>query len=210
MQLPELTQPDRYRGLYVFDFGDWTAVGYTAEEIALLLESEQYRGGRVYKIVRAAPDGQMDLKGVAPQRFQLESGLFFSRADLAAAEADFAALRALAAEGAPCRAFLQLADRGAAGGTDRGIAAADNGRGGAAARYVTALIYPAEYEDEVAAWLREAEYLGGDTAEGGPSHVTNYYHDSKVILERAQLWSRATLSRSRDEVLATVRRAVQR
>ena len=47
MKLPQLTDPDRYEGLYVFDFGEQCAVGYTASEIAVLLESERYRNGKV-------------------------------------------------------------------------------------------------------------------------------------------------------------------
>jgi hypothetical protein len=197
MKLPGLEQPQRYRGLYVFDFGEWTAVGYTAEEVAVLLEHEVYRDGKVYKIVRAAPNGQMELHGVAAQRFQLESGLFFGRDNLPAAQADFAELVRLGqAQGAPCRAFVHLADRGAHAGT---------------ARYVTALIYPAEYEDEMAQWLNAAGYHGGDLAEGGSSHVSNYHATEKTILQRQQLWNHpATQSRSADEVLSSVRRAVQR
>lgn len=196
MKLPELSQPQRYRGLYVYDFGGWTAVGYTAEEVAVLLESERYRGGTVYKIVRAAPDGQMELRGVAPERFQLESGLFFNRGERTAAEADFETLCRLARHAPPpCRAKVQLADRGQPG----------------PARFVTALIYPAEYEDEVGHWLLDAGYAGGDLAEGGISHVTDWYHEEHEILRRAQLWSAATNpSRSADEVLSSVRQAVQR
>ena len=43
MTIPSLEQPERYSGLYVFDFGQWTAVGYTADEVERLLESEAYR-----------------------------------------------------------------------------------------------------------------------------------------------------------------------
>jgi hypothetical protein len=197
MKLPTLEQPTHYAGLYVFDFGDWTAVGYTAEEVAVLLESDDYRAGMVYKIVRATPDGGMELRGISAARFQLESGLFFNRADLDAARADFAELVRLGqAQGAPCRAFVQLADRGAQQG---------------AARYVTALIYPAEYEDEMAHWLDAAGYCGGDLAEGGSSHVSNYQAAEKTILQRHQLWSQPAIqSRSADQVLGSVRRAVQR
>ena len=61
MKMPELTSADKYAGLYVFDFGEQAAVGYTAEEIAVLLESEKYRTGKVYRIHRALPDGTMEL-----------------------------------------------------------------------------------------------------------------------------------------------------
>ncbi len=196
MKLPRLDQPQRYQGLYVFDFGEWTAVGYTAEEIAMLLESEEYRGGKIYKIARATPRGEFELRGVAPQRFQLESGLFFSRNELDGARADYDELRRLGEAGAPCRAYIQLVDRGPAL---------------EAARYVIALVYPAEYEEEIARWLSEAGYAGGDIAEGGVSHVTNYHEQPKTILERQQLWSHPAIpSRSREDVYANVRVAVQR
>ena len=197
MKLPAVDQPDRLRGLYVFDFGEWSAVGYTAEEIAILLEDTAYRMGKVYKIVRSAPDGRMELRGVPRERFEFESGMFFNRDDLAAARADFAALLQISAQhGAPCRAYLHLADRGVHEGV---------------ARYVTALIYPAEYEDDMAAWLLATRFMGGSLVEGGISHVGNYHAEEKTILDRQPLSSKpAVPSRSADEVLGSVRRAVQR
>lgn len=197
MQLPTVPTPQRYRGLYVFDFGQWTALGYTAEEIAVLLESEAYRQGKVYKIVRATPDGHMELRGVSAERFQLESGMFFNRDALEAAQADYAELQRLSeSQGTPCRAVIHLADRGEVA---------------QAARYVTALIYPAEYEDEMAQWLLAARYAGGDLVEGGTSHVSDYYAQAKTIVQRQQLWSQPAIpSRSPDQVLSSVRQAVQR
>ncbi len=197
MKLPRLDEPARYRGLYVFDFGEWSAVGYTVEEIARLLESEAYRGGQVYKIVRAAPDGTLELRGVPHTRFQAESGTFFNRTELASAEADFAALcQAAETLPPPCRSFAQLAQRPLAAGVSP---------------YVTALVYPAEYEDDIARWLLDLDYAGGDTVEGGSSHVTNFYAEAHTILDRRQLWSQSTpAARSAEEVLASVRRAVQR
>ena len=69
MELPKLQKPDKYIGLYIFDFGDHCAVGFTAPEIAELLESETYRHGKVYKIHRAYPNGTLELWH--PQRTQL-------------------------------------------------------------------------------------------------------------------------------------------
>jgi len=57
MRLPELESPEKYGGLYVFDFGEQVAVGYTADEIAVLLESQRYADGKAYRIHRAMPDG---------------------------------------------------------------------------------------------------------------------------------------------------------
>ena len=196
MRLPHVANPTRFRGLYVYDFGDWTAVGYTAEEIAILLEDQRWRGGKVYKIHRANPDGQMELRGVSARRFNVESGIFFYRSELEPAERDFQELRVAAEHSPPpCRAFLQLADR-----------ELDTPQ-----RYVTALIFPAEYEDEIGHWLTAIAFSGGDVAEGGTSHVTNYYAQEKTLLERQQLWSQPAIpSRSPQEVLASVRQAVQR
>ncbi len=53
MHLPELDTSEKYVGLYVFDFGDRAGVGFTAEEVAELLESERFRDGKVYKIHKA-------------------------------------------------------------------------------------------------------------------------------------------------------------
>ncbi|MEW6249220.1 MAG: hypothetical protein AB1716_01110 [Planctomycetota bacterium] len=209
MKLPRLDEPARYRGLYIFELGEWTAVGYTAEEIAALLESEEYRGGRVYRIVRVTPSGEFELRGVAPERFQLESGMFFTRQDRDAARADFEELRRLGAPGAPCRAYIQLAEWHAGGHRPREAPLGTSAEDGP--RYVTALIYPAEHEDEIARWLADAGYAGGDLAEGGISLVTDYYERPKTILDRQQLWSRPAIpSRSRDEVLRSARVAVQR
>lgn len=196
MQLPRLDQPDRYRGLYVYDFGEWSAVGYTAEEIAILLEEPDLDGGSIYRIHNVTPDGTFELRGVSRDRFELEAGMFFMRTDEAAARGDFAALTALAeADAPPARARLELA---------RTV-------GGEGPQYITSLIYPAEYDEDFAAWLLHHDFRGGDFVEGGVSAVTSYLNLDKSMLERGQLWSRTSgACRSVDELRATVRRAVQR
>ena len=109
MNLPHVKDPQRLRGLYIYDFGDWAAVGYTAGEVAILLEDERYGGGKVYRIHRAWPDGQMELQGVSAERFRLESGMFFHRTDLELARADFEALRSAADKTPPpCRAPISF------------------------------------------------------------------------------------------------------
>lgn len=197
MQLPPLVEPHRYRGLYVFSFEDWTAVGYTAEEVAVLLESDHYADARIYKIHRATPDGQLELRGVANTRFQAESGIFFYRNERAEAERDFVQLHEAAQRSLPpCRMFIHLAARLDAG--ERG-------------RYVVALVYPAEYDDEVGRWLLDLGYEGGDWVEGGISQIGEYHRQAKEILQREQLWSHPSRSsRSREEVLRAVGQPLQR
>lgn len=193
MKLPKLDKPDRYKGLYVFDFGDHAGVGFTAEEVAELLDSERYGEGKVYKIHRAYPDGRLEFKGVPAARFQLEAGMFFYAGDEATARADFRRLVNLAVRAAPpCRAKVHLAQY------------ADD-------KFAVALIYPAEYDDEVSSWLLEGDFRTAGAVEGGSGAVEQYYQNEPNILDRHQLFeTSANVSRTGDELLASLTRAVQR
>jgi len=205
MKLPELQTPERYAGLYVFDFGDQVAVGYTAEEIAVLLESEEYKEGKVYRIHRALPDGTMELQGVPRERFLAEEGMFFYRRELSAARQDFEDLDHLAVETPPpCRMKAHLGRLEKSGGdmADKSPATSET--------YLTAIIYPAEYSQEVSKWLADAGYEGGDYAEGGMSQVTSYYGLRAALLDQRQWWPADSISRSAEEVLATTHLPIQR
>jgi len=195
MHLPRLNSPEKYTGLYIFDFGEQVAVGYTADEVAVLLESEAYAEGKVYRIHRALPDGTMELAGVAREKFNLEDGLLFWRQQVREARADFEELRRAAADIAPpCRMKLQLAKID-----------------GAAPAYLSALIFPAEFTHDVADWLHAVDFDGGDVVEGGPSQVSDYYHAQPLIIDRHQLWSASSgTSRQPEEVLASVHEPIQR
>jgi len=193
MKLPELEKPERYTGLYIFDFGDQAGVGFTAEEVAELLESERYRECKVYKIHRAYPDGRLEIKGVAAQTFQLESGMLFYSTTQEQARSDFKHLvsAAVAAE-PPCRAKVHL------------VRYADD-------KFAVALIYPAEYEEEVSSWLLARAYRTAGAAEGGTGAVERYYRDAPEVLERHQLFSAGeAVSRTGAELLVSLKRAVQR
>ncbi len=172
MKLPAVNEPQRYAGLYVVDFGDATEVGYTAQQVAEVFESEQHHAAQAYRIERVSPDGAFELRGVSRVQFTLESGMLFHRRDAAAAQADFEALcDYAAAEAPPCRAYVQLSQ------FDDHPPAGD---------YVVALVYPAEFEHDVSQWLLAANYAGGDTVTGGASTVTGYLECSKQILRRQQ------------------------
>ncbi len=195
MHLPRLNQPDKYAGLYIFDFGEQVAVGYTADEVAVLLESENHAGGKVYRIHRALPDGTMELVGVPAEQFQLEDGLLFWRHLVREARSDFEELKRLAGEVTPpCRMKVQLAKLE-----------------GADPAYVSIIIFPAEFTHDVSDWLHEIGFEGGDVVEGGPSQVSEYYQASPLVIDRHQLWSASSgASRSPQEVLASVHEPVQR
>ena len=193
MKLPKLEKPDRYEGLYVFDFGDHAGVGFTAEEVAELLDNERYREGKVYRVHRAFPDGRLELKGVPAERFQLEAGMFFYATDEATARNDFKHLVDMAVRTMPpCRAKVHLAKRG------------DD-------QYVVALIYPAEHDEEISSWLLEGDYRTSGPAEGGVGAVERYYGKACDILDRQQLFGAGDdASRTGQELLESVTRAVQR
>jgi len=193
MKLPELEKPEKYVGLYIFDFGDHTGVGFTAEEVAELLESEKYKHGKVYKIHKAYPDGRLELKGVPSETFQLEAGMFFYSSELETARRDFKGLVNLAVKSSPpCRAKVHLAKYG------------DD-------KLVVALIYPAEYDGEFSSWLLDGEYRTGGAAEGGVGAVQIYYDRQSEILDRHQLFGQSeAISRTGRELLTSLKMAVQR
>ncbi|MEE9370808.1 MAG: hypothetical protein V3W45_04975 [Sedimentisphaerales bacterium] len=193
MKLPKLQKPDKYVGLYIFDFGEHAGIGFTAQEVAELLESEKYKNGKVYKIHKAYPDGKLELKGIRAEIFQLEAGMFFYSNGLETAKADFKALVNLAIElGPPCRAKLHLAKY------------SDN-------KFAVALIYPAEYDDEISQWLLDGEYKTTGVAEAGSEAVQRYYDVKPQILDRHQLFGKSEFeSRTGEELLANIKLAVQR
>lgn len=193
MKLPKLQKPEKYVGLYIFDFGDHAGVGFTAEEVAELLESEKYKHGKVYKIHRAYPDGRLELKGLPSQTFQLEAGMFFYSSALETARDDFKKLVSLAVKTAPpCRAKVHLAKY-------------DDDK------FAVALIYPAEYNDEVSLWLLDGQYKTSGAAEGGIEAVQRYYDYKPEILDRHQLFVKSeSISRTGQELLAGLKLAVQR
>jgi len=193
MELPELKEPEKYVGLYVVDFGESSSVGFTAEEVAELLESERYKDVKVYKIHRAYSDGKLELKGVRPELFQLEAGMFFYSYDRQTAEADYRNLVGLAVKAAPpCRAKVHLARY-------------NDGK------FVVAMIYPAEYDDEVSSWLLQGGYKTAGPAEGGIGAVQRYYEQQPEVLKRHQLFNRTSVqSRTGAELLGNIRAVVQR
>jgi len=176
----------------VFDFGDRAGVGFTAEEVAELLDSERYKEGKAYKIQRAFPDGRLELRAVPTANFQLEAGMFFSSTEEATARGDFKRLVNLAVRSTPpCRAKVQLARY------------ADD-------KFV-AMVYPAERDADVSAWLLDGDYRTSGPAEGGIGAVERYYGDKPEILETHQLFETdQNVSRTGRELLESVALAVQR
>jgi hypothetical protein len=193
MELQKLKNPQKYIGLYVFDFGDHTGVGFTAQEVAELFESQKYKNCKAYKIHKAYPDGKLELKGIRAEVFQLEAGMFFYSSNLKTARRDFKGLVNLAVKTAPhCRAKVHLAKYR----NDK---------------FAVALIYPAEYDDEISSWLLHGEYKTTGAAEAGIEAVQRYYDDKPSILNKHQLFAKSELiSRTGEKLLVSVKLAFQR
>jgi len=193
MDLPQLENADGYVGLYVIDFGDHSATGYTADEVATLLESQAYAEVKVYRIHRAYADGRLELAGVPCERFQLESGMFFHCRSETSGRVDFDRLRAWAEQtAAPCRAKLQLVRSG------------DD-------QVVLALVYPAEYEEAMGRWVAASGYEGSGAVDAGVSQVVRFREQRAEVLAREQLWPAERLrGRSLEEPRRAVGETVQR
>lgn len=192
MKLPELQNPERYTGLYIIDFGDHTGVGFRAEEVTALLEEDPTQDIRIYKIYRAQPDGTMDLRGVDPSIFHLEAGMFFYADNIDTARGEYETLIRLAQETAPpSRARISLA-------------ALDEDR------WVIALIYPAEYDDQVSRWLLDVGYKTAGLVEGGISAVNRYYDRDVRVLESRQLFPERQQILAGEELRQAARRALVR
>ena len=67
MKLPPLSHPERYVGLYVYDFKTHVSVGYTGVEIRYLRESAEFREGTAYEIYRVTEEGGLELRGTLDQ-----------------------------------------------------------------------------------------------------------------------------------------------
>lgn len=194
MQMPELNSKTDYEGLYIFDFGDSVAVGYTAKEIAILLESEEYSDGKVYKITKFDKDGRAYLKGISSELFQLENGFFFCSQNSEDAKRDFEELCQLAEEKPPpntCKIHLSKLNYSPM------------------FSHVVALIFPAEYEDDISDWLIKIDYKGGESVDCGISHVTNYY-DNSTVSDARQFFVQDAESRTYEQVMESIREAIQR
>ncbi len=172
MKLSFRTDHPPTAGNYVVHLGDQTVPDLTAAQVAELLESEKNADAKVFRIRHVHSDGRMELIGVSSERFQLEDGLFFWRTTADAARTDFLELARRADHSPPpCRAKLQLAELP-----------------GLSHSHCTTLIFPAEFIDEVSAWLTSLGYDAGDRADGGISQVSSFYAATPTVIQRRQLW----------------------
>jgi hypothetical protein len=135
----------------------------------------------------------MELVGVRREIFELEMGMFFYADNPDTAENDYKRLVDLGIRSAPpARAKVHLAHE-----LDGPI--------------VTALIYPAEYNDEFSRWLLDGNFRTAGTVEGGIEACQRYYRQNLRILRRHQFWNSAAIeSFTGQELLEATHRAIVR
>ncbi len=191
MKLPELNNPAKYIGLYIIDFGDNCALGYTAAEVAAIVESEKFADVKIYKIHQARPDGSLELKGVPIEKFALESVMIFHCPDGELANEGFEKLYQFSQkQNVPCLARLQIAK------------VADDD--------LLMLIYPAEYEEEVGHWLSDSGFVGYGAIDAGVSQLESFYQMQSEIVRTEQLVSADQQCRDFATLLAAVGDSLQR
>jgi len=146
MKLPRVHQPDQYLGLYVFDFGSYANVGYTAGEIVVLLAHESYSDGKAYEICRIDEDGSLYLRGATNLAPRSDEAIAFLRSDPGKAQLDYQSIISKAdSHPLPCDVELiltrvyefQLS-------------------------HVTAIVYKSVDEAMVSHWLVRVGFNGGD------------------------------------------------
>jgi hypothetical protein len=195
-KLPALSDPVKYTGLYIFDFGERVSVGYTAQEIEILLAESKYAGGGVYKIYRAFPDGKLEIRGVNPLTWSVSTGIVFWFEDYEETVKAFELLKVTAldsAEGLPGEFSLAII-------RTPGL------------EYPFALImrYLQELDEAIAAWLLKVKFQAGAFVEAGPRVITRVLTNStELVCERlgADTFRK---SRTREQVLDSVDLDIQR
>jgi hypothetical protein len=194
-KLPALSDPVRYAGLYIFDFGDHVSVGYTAEEIEYLLADPKYADGAVYKIYRAHPDGTLEIRSIEPLAWGSWTGMVFRFANRKSANEGFEHFKKISSNIQPPEDFeIILVELK---GEDWPFA--------------IVMRYKQEFEDELARWMIEIDYALGHDVEGGRSSVDEVLKiGTEVLREQIGAVNDFRRSRSRAEVQESVDRDIQR
>ncbi len=195
MNLPPLRNPERYAGLYVVDFGDHAAVGYTADEIAMLTAEAPYRDVTVYRIHRVDPEGRVELAGVQTAELAGQEVMLFLTGDSLAAGRDFRTLRTLAADHPlPCPVRAELIDLPESGYP-----------------HAVCLLYLRSASTMVSGWLTEVAFAGGEQVLGGGEALAIRGSTEREPVAAGVLPHRAVhVSRTQEEVLSAVDRPLQR
>jgi len=195
MKLPPVHDPGKYAGLYVYDFGDRVSIGYTANEVRMLREVPEHRGGTAYEIYRVNERGGFELRGSSADRLGATEAMCFLRGSGAKARGDYDELVA-AAERVPIGANVE-----AVLGRVYDFDPPD----------VTALLYAVSSSAVVSAWLRAhlPDFTGA--VEAGCDVHARFTQSSGMRIASSQLAAPMDYTdRPYDVVMAQVGLAVQR
>lgn len=152
LKLPPVDDPHGYAGLFLYDFGTHTSVGYTAAEIALLRTHPDHRHGTAYQIYRVTEEGGFELRGVRESALFVGDATIFLRVDPSRARGDYFALRAAAQREPPPSAIELVLAKGYRFDPPE----------------LTAVLYPAWASDFIAGWLSRTDFRGGKDVLVGP------------------------------------------
>ncbi len=193
-KLPPLSDPVKYAGLYIFDFGDRVSVGYTAEEIEFLLADSRYARGGVYKIYRVGRDGTLEIRGVTPLAWTVLTGIVFWFEEVEQALTAFDLLKNLASAAGPPGEFDLFMVR----------------KPGSECTVAMVMRYSQELDDAMAAWLLKIKFNSGKYVEAGNRVVAQILMNSTELVSERLGADEFRKSRTRQEVLDTVDRNIQR
>jgi hypothetical protein len=195
MKLPAIPDPQRYVGLYIYDFGSHVAAGYTAAEISILRGSKAHAHGTAYEIYRATDGGVLELRGVLDRRLSAREAMCFLREDGAEAQRDYGAIRTTAKHSPlPCAVELQLAK----------LYSFDPPN-------VTGLSYPAAATTVIAVWLSQRAPDLGDQVMGGIDVHGRLAASEGIRIASCQPQTLLDYhDRTEEEVLESVDRPIQR
>ncbi len=195
MNIPRLDHPERYTGLFIYDFGDHVSVGYTAEEVDVLTRSKLHKSGSAYQIYRVTDGGAMELRGIDSLRIGAQEAMLFhfhNQADATAALDDLVRL----AQGDPLPTPVHAERATAESMTPP---------------HVMALIYSIYSSDAVGGWLQRVGFDAGQEVSVGSDRLQDYRQAGTTPDESVELSTRLDhRSRSPAEILAAVHRPVQR
>ena len=195
IRLPSIRDPERYVGLYIYDFGTHVSIGYTAAEIRVLRGSEAYRGGTAYEVYRVTEAGGYELRGVLDERLAAREAICFLRKDGLAARRDYDTLHGMAkASPAPCAVEMHLAD------------VPDF-----SPPHAAVLLYAAVASAVLSGWLGRCGFHGGDRVIAGIEVHGAYVGADASRIDSCRLAALLDYAdRSAEDVLKAVDRTVQR
>ncbi len=195
MKLPPIPHPQRYVGLYVYDFGKHVSVGYTAAEILTLHGSKTHARGTAYEICRVTDRGGLELRGIRDERLSGFEAMCFLRAEAPAARRDYDAIDAAAKSNPlPCSVEMQLAK----------LRAFDP-------PHMTALSYSAAATTVMAGWLTVHAPDAGDRVIGGVDTYDTLAGSDGVRIASCQLPTLIDYTdRPIEDLLRTIDRPLQR